>query len=433
MMNKAPNAQDNLPMSDVSAALRYLSETREALAVLGNPQNSTAAIHIAGTAGKGSTAAYIDAILRSHGHRTARFTSPHVLEIGERFVVNGRPVSPSNLAKERSTLAALTSQTVIQQLPTFAVYTLMAFQLFARSHLDYMIIEVGIGGEFDPTNTISRDDKIAVITAIDLDHTNILGGSLESIAEAKAGIIPMNGSCFAIEPGRDEILHVLENTARIRNTTLHLINTSPPGTGVDAGSSSVDCEEVPSITAAHQLDNAELAKQVVRHIAARDSWSFDSERAHVAIRATHLLGRCQQVQWRERTVILDVAHNPLKFRALSSWLRRAYPNKEFCFLVSCAESKDYISCIEEIVDIANHIIATKYTDSLGVPAPVDSIVMRDRILELGVPATLSCDVTNGLAKAIRASSPDDPIVVCGSFLTVSEALRAMATATTSRD
>lgn len=188
-----------------------LGRVRKLLRSLGDPQDALRAIHIAGTAGKGSVAAFIAEILTAHGFTVGAYLSPHAYSVLERFQLNGQPVAAEVAARPLADVApavAEMDQSGGDRPTFFEVTTSLAFQLFATQGVDYAVVETGLGGLLDATNIISRPDKIAVITTIVLDHTEVLGRALEEIAAQRAGILPRDGGALAVHDQSTKVIDV---------------------------------------------------------------------------------------------------------------------------------------------------------------------------------------------------------------------------------
>ena len=205
-----------------------LGRVRKLLRSLGDPQDAFRAVHVAGTAGKGSVTAFVASILTVHGFKVGAYLSPHAYSVLERFQLDGQPVAAEVAARQLADIAPLVATMDAYggaQPSFFEVTTALAFQIFAAASVDYAVIETGLGGLLDATNTISRSDKIAVLTTIGLDHTDVLGRTLEEIAMQKAGILPRDGRALAVQDGAAEVVDVIAAEAR-RRCVLQFVDVS---------------------------------------------------------------------------------------------------------------------------------------------------------------------------------------------------------------
>ena len=200
-----------------------LTRTVELCGLLGNPQKQLKFIHVAGTNGKGSTCAMLSKILCAAGYRTGLFVSPYVDRFNERIQLNNQPIPDDDLAELITEIAPVVD--AMENPPTeFEVITAAAFLYYARQKCDYVVLEVGLGGELDSTNVIDTP-LLAIITAIDYDHVRILGNTIEEIASAKAGIIKDNGTVLFYGEHK-KALPVIEAACKLHDAELHVVDRS---------------------------------------------------------------------------------------------------------------------------------------------------------------------------------------------------------------
>lgn len=282
------------------------------LDAMGNPERKFCSVHIAGTNGKGSVASMIASIGQIAGHRIGLYTSPHLMDLSERIRLNGVPVPASWMVDALDRHGAMLDD---RQPSFFEAMTALSFLFFAESSVSLAVVEAGLGGRLDATNILNP--KLSVITQIDLDHTQILGDSLLSIAKEKAGIIKKNTPILAIT-GRSATQDVVRNKARQLNAPW-----VEPGT-VKGGRicTSYNSYELP-IMAPHQLRNALLAAQSAEYLFPEtklDPQIIETGITQVRSR-TGLRARMEILQKTPLTV-LDVAHNPAGFAALLDFMPR---------------------------------------------------------------------------------------------------------------
>jgi dihydrofolate synthase/folylpolyglutamate synthase len=291
---------------------------------LGHPERAYRTIHIAGTNGKGSVTAMVDAALRAGGRRSARYTSPHLVALNERFVIDGRPVPTDALAGTvadiRDCIVQLRTAGTLQAEPTFfEVTTATAFELFRRAGVEIAVIEVGLGGRLDATNVVAPD--VTAITSIALDHERFLGTSLREIATEKAGIIKPRVPVVVGRVG-PEAAAAIETVALDRGAPIYHAWDGTSAANVDARhvrmqTPSRDYGAVAlALRGAHQVDNAVVAVRVL------ELGGIDS---------TAIVHGLEHVSWPGRLdvrrtaggleAILDAAHNPAGAAALASYLR----------------------------------------------------------------------------------------------------------------
>ena len=274
------------------------------LAALGRPQDQIPIVHVAGTAGKGTVAAGIAAALGAQGSTVGLHVSPDVYDLRERFSVNGRWCRPEEVVERLDDVLPASAQLAATPhgAPTFYEVTLaMSLIHFLRRGCDVAVVETGLGGLYDATNTVTRTDKLAVITRIGLDHQRVLGHTLEEIAAQKAGILPVDGEAVVLHHGVAAVDDTLSAAAAARGCRLHLVAAPAPGRG----------------QAAHQAEDLALIDAAVTVLDRRQGRAHDGPVVAGAVAGLELPGRFERVGLASGTrVVLDGAHNPLKLAAL---------------------------------------------------------------------------------------------------------------------
>jgi dihydrofolate synthase/folylpolyglutamate synthase len=402
-----------------------LDRARALFAALGDPQERFPAVHVAGTAGKGSVSAFVASLLRAHGFRVGAHLSPHAYCLLERFQMDGRsaPAELVDAELRRIRPAVEAVELAGHGRPSFfEVTNAIAFGLFA-GRVDHGVIETGVGGLLDSTNTISRADKLAVITPIGLDHQELLGTTVAGIARQKAGILPVGGRAVAARPRRAEVADVLTAEAARRGCDLRWVDsgpavqvrTGPTGTEILLGGSP------PlrlGLTGRHQAGNARLALSAVEAIAARDGWALDADAVRSGLRSATLPGRFERRLIGGRTTVLDGAHNPMKLAALVATLQEVHPGARLPWVLALKQGKDLHAALEVIAPVATLVVATQFATEDGdhpagtsVPAARIATAARDLGLEAVVEEKPACAVT----RASRHADADLPVVISGSF------------------
>lgn len=293
-----------------------LENTRKLLAAADADRTDATVVHVAGTNGKGSTCAMIEALARAQGYVTGLFTSPHLVEFSERIRVNGQMISPEELAEEITFLKQLAE--AWEQPPTFFELALaVALRHFRKSGVDFIILETGLGGRLDATNAVPKD--IAVLAPIGLDHQQYLGNTLAQIAAEKAAIIAPGKPCVT-SVQHPEAMAVIEQTARDRHSplTVSRMTRETPR---------------PSLPGAHQRENAALALETMKQLHALPS------RAHAA-------AALASVQWPGRferlatpPLVLDGAHNEHAARVLAATWREEFPGQKAALVFAASADK----------------------------------------------------------------------------------------------
>lgn len=375
------------------------------LEILDNPQNQIPAIHIAGTSGKGSTAYYATSLLNRAGYTTGTLVSPHIASVAERSLINGQTLPEQEYLHYFQAFANLY---IIHNLHLsyFEFLTIFSFWLFKKIDVNYIIIEVGIGGRLDTTNVISRSPTVRVITDIGLDHMELLGNTLTEITQEKAGIIHQN-DLVVMNRQTPDVEVVVQQQTDAQHAQLSI--TSPINS------------EFLKILPDFQQRNWTLAYRAVEKRLALDKKpplpkEVLEKSVHIAIP-----GRLEKRNVDGFKIIFDVAHNPQKIRALIDSLRKLYPDKKPVFVVAFGQNKhsslaESLAIIDNLAQLA---YATTFSANYGknhrhVPPENIRHVMKSAV-------EIEYNTDKALAKAIKkARQLDTYVVVTGSFYLVSE-------------
>lgn len=375
------------------------------LETLGSPQNQIPAIHIAGTSGKGSTAYYATSLLNQAGYTTGTLVSPHIASVAERSLINGQPLPEQEYLHYFQAFANLCVAHNLH-LSYFEFLTIFSFWLFKKIDVNYIIIEVGIGGRLDTTNVISRSPTVRVITDIGLDHTELLGNTLTEIAQEKAGIIHQNDS-VVMNRQTTEIETIIKQYSEMQHAQFSI--TSPA------------TDDFLKMLPDFQQQNWTLAYRAVEKRLALDKKpSLPKEALEKSVYIT-IPGRLEKRNVDGVNIIFDVAHNPQKIRALIDSLRKLYPDKKPIFVVAFGQNK-HSSLAESLAiidNLAQLTYATTFSANYGknhrnVPPETIQHLMKSAV-------EIECNTDKALAKAIKkARQLDTYVVVTGSFYLVSE-------------
>ncbi len=398
-----------------------LDRTRRLTALLGEPQKKLRFVHITGTNGKGSTAAMLASMLTAAGYRTGLFTSPHLTRYGERFRVDGAAASEDALTalleKARPALAAM------EEPPgEFELLTALGFLYFAERECDIVALEVGLGGRMDPTNVIDAPEA-AVITNIGLEHTAILGDTVEKIAAEKAGIVK-SGSAVVCYDGAPEAVEVIRRTCEARGASFRLADFSritPLEHGLDGQTFRWDHGEAMTLPmpGAYQLRNAAVALETAEVLRQR-GWAVDGEALRRGLAAAVWPGRFE-VLCRRPLVIVDGAHNPNGVEVLAESLEQLLPQKGVTFVMGVMADKDYLAMAGRMAPLAKRFIAVRPDSDRSLPAEALSAEITARF---GVPARAAASVEDGVRLALKGAADDDAVCVFGSLYQAGQ-VRAM--------
>ena len=379
---------------------------------LGHPERAFRSVHIAGTNGKGSVTAMVDAALRAAGHRSARYTSPHLVDLAERFVIDGRPIGQDTMvaaiADVRDAVDALRARGALVVQPTFfEVTTAVAFTLFRRAGIDLAVIEVGLGGRLDATNVLTP--LVTAITSIAFDHQRYLGSTLRDIALEKGGIIKP-GVPVVIGELADEADAALATVASARDA--ELIRAKP---------GDVDGMAV-GLLGAHQRANAAVAVRVLQTV---DALGISVPRSAIAagLAHPHWPGR---LEWRRlpdgRELLLDAAHNPAGAAALASYLTgltdRNGPSAKPPLVFAVMRDKDIAGMLSVLSPVIGSLVVTRAsTPRSADPVELSAIARR-------VAPMMNITVEPSPDRALAAAWRDAPwIVVAGSIFLLGDVMK----------
>ena len=389
-----------------------LDRIRRLLGRLGDPQERLKFVHIAGSNGKGSTAAMISSILTAAGWKTGLYTSPHLWRFHERFQVDGRPIPGEELADITArVLEAAEDET------EFELMTAIGMVWFLRSKCDIVVLETGLGGRLDSTNIIPPPEA-AVITHIGLEHTELLGDTVEKIAAEKAGII--KPGCDAVLYRQDrEVVKAVE--AACRGVGSRLFITAPQELTVSSsapeGQEFVYRETGPfriSLLGEYQLYNAITALETV-DVLQRRGWNIPPEAVRAGLSQARWPGRMELAR-RAPDVILDGGHNPQCMEALGLALRELYPGKKLIFLTGVLADKNWTAMMGELLPLAKEF----YTITPDSPRAMPAQELAGYLEAQGVRAVPCGAVRDGLDRALAAAEPQDVVCATGSLYMIGE-------------
>ena len=460
-----------------------LAHMRVLLRAMNHPERAFPSVLIAGTNGKGSTAATLASILRASGLKTALYTSPHLMRINERIRLNGEEISDHEFARLHGEVDRLAQELVEQgELPWhpsfFEMMTAIAFARFAREHVEIAVLEVGMGGRLDATNVV--EPLISVITDISLDHQKFLGNTVGEIAREKVGIIRPGGMVVTlpqqpeandvigntildlgargvsavqyvppVSPGSGEYLVSTEyrvpSTERARGDAEKLLTTEDTG-NTGGGSDSSDPRvfyryplqlmgeqilvETP-LVGRHQLRNVALAVAAAEELSklikvgprTPPSGVVTPQSIERGIRDTRWSGRFQVIGagngWPE--IVLDVAHNPAGAWALRSALSERYGDRPLIFVFGAMRDKAISEMTEILFPVAERVIATRPEN----PRSASPEEIRQAGSRTGTEILTVAEVGSALERARDNAGPETVIVVTGSIYLVGEAMRVL--------
>jgi dihydrofolate synthase/folylpolyglutamate synthase len=418
-------------MNDYQQTIKYLFDLQYSgiklgldnaarlLTFLGNPQKKWPAVHIAGTNGKGSSAAYIYTILKLAGYKVGLYTSPHLIDFSERIRINDIPIPWETIVDYTRLLRPEIDRV---NATFFEATSAIAFHYFAENQVDIAVIETGLGGRLDATNLV--EPLVTVITPISEDHQQYLGESILQIAREKAGIIKPGIPC--ITNNRDQaIVRIFRETCAAVNAPFISIN---PERGIKINRSTIrgnmfdltlDNQHYhgleTSMAGKHQTDNAVLALAAVKNI---KNFNITEQNIRDGLKQAKWPGRMQIIR-EKPLVILDAAHNPDGFRNILGFLRSLFPQKKIWSLIGLAKDKDF----KTIADILwKHIdkigVISKFSDR-GLPA--DKLIGQFK--EISGYALQFETIEEGYLTTLKKMSEDDILIIIGSHYLAGEFLQ----------
>jgi dihydrofolate synthase/folylpolyglutamate synthase len=412
-----------------------LEPTRRAVELLGDPQRSAPVVHITGTNGKTSTARMIEAILRAAGLRPGLLTSPHLVRVNERIMIDGSAVSNEALVRNWHDIAPylvmVDAELVAageEPLTYFEALTVLAFAIFADAPVDVMVLEVGMGGEWDSTNV--ADAQVAVFTPIDLDHTARLGRTIAEIARTKAGIIkPASSVVTAMQSleAFEELRYAVEHDEA--SLAVEQIDFALESTTVAVGGQLIDVRgragRYPGVFLPlygdHQAQNAAVAIAAVESLLGDGKRALDPDVVADGLGSVTSPGRLQLVGV-EPTVLVDAAHNPHGAAALARAISEYFPFDEVVVVVGILADKDAHGIVAELASIAERFHVTRSGSERAIPVDelgllVASVAGPDRTLTFDTLVEALAE-----ARAWAAGSPRRAVLVTGSITLIGDTI-----------
>jgi len=412
-----------------------LGPTRRVLELLGDPQRSYPIIHVTGTNGKTSTSRIAESILRAYGLRTGLMTSPHLVRVNERIVIDGESITNEAFVANWDDIApylAMIDNELIeadeQALTYFEALTALAFACFADAPVDVAIIEVGMGGEWDSTNV--GDGQVAVFTPISLDHTGRLGNTVVEIARTKSGIIkPLASVVTATQ--QPDALEVLRRAAELTESTVVAQGSEFAllGTAVAVGGQVMSVKGLAGtyndlflpLFGDHQAQNAAVAIAAVESFLGGGSQMLVGDVLAEGIATATSPGRLQVVGT-EPTVLVDAAHNPDGARALAEAIGSYFTFDEVCIVVGVLDEKDATGIIAGLATVTGRFHVTRSSSSRAV----DPDELGEIVREVAGPDSYEVfdDAADAVASARdwAAAAPKRAVLVTGSITLVGDAI-----------
>jgi dihydrofolate synthase/folylpolyglutamate synthase len=409
-----------------------LDRMRTLLKKLGNPQEQFRSVHVAGTKGKGSTCAMVSSMVQAAGYKTGLYSSPHLVDIRERFQINGDMISQADFVR----LVRLVEPIVSRMRPTptfFDVLTAMAFKWFAEQKVELAVIETGLGGRLDSTNVLKPE--VSAITSISKDHMAQLGNTLAKIAEEKAGIFKTGIPAVTVQQDPD-VEVVLKRVAEAVGTPLDIAGKSiefsyrfessrlqGPHNRIclTTPNSKFEHLAVPLI-GEHQAINCGLALSIIDRLKTR-GLAISDTRAMEGLAKCVVPGRMEMLSQTPR-ILADCAHNAASLDAMMRAIGQHIPYDSMVVIFGCCADKDVSGMLERITSGADKVIFTKVNN---VRSADPGELAAQYIEQYGKMAQVANTLEDALAIANRAVTKEDLICITGSFYLVGEAKKLFAT------
>ena len=426
-LNKLLSLTDLERVSGLAPHIRRydLGQTRALLERLDNPHLRTPTVHVTGTKGKGSTAATIASVLAAQGYTPGLFTSPHLHTFRERIQFDGEPISEEGFASLVETIwpevEAINAEGSHGSVTTFELLTAMAFLHFHQQQAGFQVIEVGLGGRLDSTNLVQP--RVCVITSISLDHTQILGDTVELIARDKAGIIKP-GAVAVSGPQVPGVMGVLEGACREQGVRLVAVEREcewrVESHDLDGQSFAFSAPwgefhlRTP-LLGGQQLENAATALATLNVL---NELGFDISNNSLSqgFRSVRWPGR-MEVLYREPLVVADGAHNPYSAARLREALRQYFSFERVIYVVGLSSDKNVSGIIHELAQDAGEAVVTRSRH----PRAAAPSTLAEGFNALGVKAQAVEDVGAALKYALSQARAKDMVVVTGSLFIAAEA------------
>ncbi|WP_053956109.1 bifunctional folylpolyglutamate synthase/dihydrofolate synthase [Inediibacterium massiliense] len=399
-----------------------LENITDLLKLMENPQKNLKVIHVAGTNGKGSTCNFIHSILKEAGYKVGLYTSPYLEEFTERIQINGINIPKKELGDITSFVKEKVDIMVREgkNHPTeFEIVTAIAFEYFKRESVDFLVLEVGMGGRFDATNVVNS--LVSVITSIDYDHMDYLGDTLDKIAYEKAGIIKEN-SIAVIYPQAVEAMKVIEEVCKKRNTKLikapieniKIINQTEEGQSFEV----VINDEIQNIFISmlgdHQIKNSTLALSVIKVLEDEYHISISKKALNEGFRKAIWPGRFEVIR-KNPTFVIDGAHNVAGMNALKEGIEKFFKDKNIILGIGILADKDE-KMLDIIIPLANKVVITKPNN----PRALEVEKLGKKIEKYKKEIWIKENIKDAVDTSLSIANERDVIVFAGSLYMIGE-------------
>lgn len=394
------------------------------LSLLNNPQEGLKYIHIGGTNGKGSTSSYLAHLLEAGGYKVGLFTSPYIERFNERIQINGQDIPDEILGRITSLIkekADIMVEEGFEHPTTFEIVTAIGFMYFKEEKVDYVVLEVGLGGRYDSTNIISSP-LVSVITTIDYDHVDVLGDTLDKIAYQKAGIIKEK-SIVVSYPQEEEALGVIKEVTEEKNAEFYLTpmeniivkEISDSGARFDYHYGNIHMDNIKiSMLGEYQVYNATLALTTLLVLKEKGLVDISEEQIREGLQKTKWPGRLE-VMRRNPIFLIDGAHNVQGIAQLKKAIN-LFEYKNLILGVGILKDKDSSHMVELLAPMADKIVVTE----VNMPRKLDAEELAKEIAKYNENVFIEKDIKKAVERTLELAEEDDMIVFGGSLYLIGE-------------
>ena len=417
---------------DYKESLKYIEETHKfgirlgldnmskLLELLGNPQDKLNVIHVAGTNGKGSTCSFITSMLKECGYKVGLYTSPYLETFTERIRINGENIPQEDVARIVTLIREKIDQMVSEgySYPTeFEIVTTMAFYYYCEQNVDFVALEVGLGGRYDATNIIKKSD-ISVITSISLDHVGILGDTVAKIAYEKGGIIKENGIAVVYDQS-DEAKNVIKDICKEKNAKYIEVKFDDVNIKKsDINSQIYDCTVMGQryedleiqLIGDHQINNSILALSAIEILKELKYLNINEDDIRKGLINTRWPGRIEKLM-DNPTFIIDGAHNEDGARSLAKAIEKNFKGKKGTLLIGILEDKDIDGVLEILMPYFNKVITTTPDNDRAINCEV----LKDKISKYIDNVVSIENIEDAVNYTLKDAKEDDVIISAGSL------------------
>ncbi|SHH02015.1 bifunctional folylpolyglutamate synthase/dihydrofolate synthase [Tepidibacter thalassicus] len=406
-----------------------LDNITKLLELLGNPQEHLNVIHVAGTNGKGSTCSFISSILVNQGYKVGLYTSPYLETFTERIRINGENIKEKELARVTQIVKEKVDYMINMGYnhPTeFEIVTAIAFYYYKEQNVDFLVLEVGMGGRFDATNVVKKP-LVCVITPISMDHTDYLGDTISKIAYEKGGIIKENCD-VVIYPQEKEAEDVIRDLVKNKNASLTIANIKDKEIvkcdiygqifNFNLNNEKYDGLEI-KLIGDHQVNNAVVALNVISILKNKYDFKIDKKNIYNGLKETKWPGRIE-ILMEKPLFIIDGAHNKDGAISLANCIDKYLNNKKVTLLIGMLKDKDVDSVLDVLIPKCRKVYVTTPNSDRALTAQQ----LKEKIFSMGKEC-ISIDDINEAVKLVVDESNEDEVIICAGSLYMIGAVRSI--------